>query len=92
VTSPSPPPPYNQVEVGSHVTFIRSFTDEQKAYLLRRAAAVVYTPSNEHFGIVPLECMAAFRPVLAVASGGPLESVKDGETGFLLQPTPEVSG
>ena len=41
-------------------------------------------------GIVPLECMAAARPVVAVASGGPLETVVHEETGFLCEPTPEV--
>lgn len=82
---------YEQVERGAHVTFIRSFTDAQKAYLLRACSAVVYTPSHEHFGIVPLEAMAAFRPVIAVNNGGPLESVKNGQTGFLCEPTADVS-
>jgi alpha-1,3/alpha-1,6-mannosyltransferase len=48
----------------------------------------VYTPQNEHFGIVPLEAMAAARPVIAVNSGGPRESVLDQETGMLCEPTP----
>lgn len=73
------------------VTFIRSFTDAQKGALLRAASVVVYTPAGEHFGIVPLECMASFRPVLAVNSGGPTESVLHGATGWLCPPTAEVS-
>ena len=40
-------------------------------------------------GIVPLECMAASRPVIAVASGGPLETVVHEKTGFLCEQTPE---
>ena len=52
--------------------------------------AVVYTPSNEHFGIVPLEAMAMARPVLAVNNGGPRESVLHGRTGWLCEPTPEA--
>lgn len=72
------------------VTFLRSFSDEGKRTLLAECTAVVYTPSNEHFGIVPVECMAAGRPVIAVASGGPLESIKDGTTGLLCEPTPEA--
>jgi alpha-1,3/alpha-1,6-mannosyltransferase len=43
---------------------------------------------NEHFGIVPLEAMAAARPVVACNSGGPVESVKDGHSGLLKDPTP----
>ena len=81
---------YPQVECFGPVTFVRSFSDAQKRYLLESCTAVVYTPSNEHFGIVPIEAMAACRPVVAVSSGGPLESVVDGETGFLRVAEPEV--
>lgn len=55
-----------------------------KRALIDRSTAVLYTPSNEHFGIVPLEAMYCRRPVIAVASGGPLETVIDGQTGFLV--------
>ena len=78
-------PPYAQVLVGERVTLVRSFSDAQKGALLGAATAVAYTPPGEHFGIVPLECMAAGLPVLACASGGPLESVLHGETGFLCE-------
>lgn len=47
----------------------------------------MYTPQHEHFGIVPLEAMASSRPVIAVNSGGPIESVLSGSTGFLCEPT-----
>ncbi len=68
------------------VILIRSFTDAERSALLTAAAAVIYTPTNEHFGIVPLEAMAAGRPVLACNSGGPTESVLHGRTGFLAEP------
>lgn len=54
--------------------------------LLNSAKLLVYTPSNEHFGIVPLEAMLAEVPVLAANSGGPLETVVDGRTGWLRSP------
>jgi alpha-1,3/alpha-1,6-mannosyltransferase len=76
------------VESYERVTFLRSFSDSEKTALLSAASAVIYTPAHEHFGIVPLECMAVCRPVIAAASGGPLESVRDGVTGFLREPTP----
>lgn len=44
---------------------------------------LVYTPSQEHFGIVPLEAMLARTPVLAATTGGPVETVVDNETGWL---------
>ena len=70
------------------VHLLRSFSDAQRSALLAAAAAVVYTPSDEHFGIVPLEAMAAGRPVIACNSGGPTESVVHGVTGFLCKPHP----
>ncbi|XP_051812947.1 alpha-1,3/1,6-mannosyltransferase ALG2 isoform X1 [Acanthochromis polyacanthus] len=72
------------------VTFLRSPSDSMKVALLRGSAAVLYTPSREHFGIVPVEAMYCCCPVIAVNSGGPLESVADGETGFLCEPTAEA--
>lgn len=72
-----------------HVTFLRSFSDKQKLSLLHSSTCVLYTPSNEHFGIVPIEAMYSRCPVIAVNSGGPLESVAHDETGFLCEPTPE---
>ncbi|CEO95934.1 Alpha-1,3/1,6-mannosyltransferase ALG2 [Plasmodiophora brassicae] len=75
-------------DVSGQVVFLRSFSEAQRSYLLNRCAAVVYTPQNEHFGIVPIEAMYARRPVIAANSGGPLESIVDGETGtgFLCRP------
>ena len=56
--------------------------------LYARCYALVYPSLNEPWGIVPVEAMAYGRPVLAVNRGGPTESILDGETGFLLDPTP----
>jgi alpha-1,3/alpha-1,6-mannosyltransferase len=65
------------------VIFLHSVPTASKLLLLRRASLLVYTPANEHFGIVPLEAMAAQLPVLAATSGGPMETVVEGETGWL---------
>jgi alpha-1,3/alpha-1,6-mannosyltransferase len=70
----------------NYITWKRAFTDEEKPILLANACAILYTPTNEHFGIVPIECMASCKPVIACASGGPLESVADGKTGYLCEP------
>ena len=78
------------LKVNDNVTFVRSCSDEQKAGLLEYCRALIYTPSNEHFGICPLEGMYSRRPVVAVNSGGPLETVVDGKTGFLCEPTAEA--
>ena len=45
-------------------------------------------PGEEDFGIVPVEAQACGRPVVALARGGALETVTDGETGVLFaEPT-----
>lgn len=72
------------------VLFLLSISTDLKARLLNNANLVVYTPSNEHFGIVPLEAMLAGTPVLATNSGGPLETVIDGETGW-LRPADDIA-
>ncbi|KAJ4930986.1 hypothetical protein JOQ06_025287 [Pogonophryne albipinna] len=79
-----------QLHLEDCVTFLRSPSDSMKVALLRGSAAVLYTPSREHFGIVPVEAMYCCCPVIAVNSGGPLESVADGETGFLCEPLAEA--
>uniref|UniRef100_A0A1L8E3S8 Alpha-1,3/1,6-mannosyltransferase ALG2 n=1 Tax=Nyssomyia neivai TaxID=330878 RepID=A0A1L8E3S8_9DIPT len=71
------------------ITFLRSPKDTTKLWLLNAAHVLLYTPENEHFGIVPLEGMYMAKPVIAVNSGGPTESIVDENTGFLCQPTPE---
>ena len=71
------------------IEYKRSFSDAEKFQLLERCIAVGYTPENEHFGIVPIEAMASARPVVAVRSGGPRESVVDAVTGYLSEPRAE---
>jgi alpha-1,3/alpha-1,6-mannosyltransferase len=51
---------------------------------------LLYTPTEEHFGIVPLEAMSAGTPVIAVDSGGPKETVDNEVTGFLCTSSSEV--
>ena len=76
----------SDLSLDNYVTFLRSCSNDQKQVLLQRARCLLYTPSNEHFGIVPVEAMHMRCPVIAVNSGGPLETVADGETGFLCNP------
>nr|XP_009674773.1 PREDICTED: alpha-1,3/1,6-mannosyltransferase ALG2 [Struthio camelus australis] len=77
-----------ELSISDKVTFLRSFSDEQKISLLSNSVCVLYTPSEEHFGIVPLEAMYMRCPVIAVNSGGPLESILNNVTGFLCDPLP----
>jgi glycosyltransferase involved in cell wall biosynthesis len=54
----------------------------------RSALALVCAARREPFGLTVLEAMACGTPVVAVRSGGFLESVADGETGLLVEPGP----
>uniref|UniRef100_A0A914HMN3 Alpha-1,3/1,6-mannosyltransferase ALG2 n=1 Tax=Globodera rostochiensis TaxID=31243 RepID=A0A914HMN3_GLORO len=82
----------DEVGLQKHVKFVLSPGDFTKIWLLKHATLVVYTPEREHFGIVPLEAMFMRCPVVAVNSGGPLESIGDGTTGFLRDSDPEEFG
>lgn len=65
------------------VLFLLSVPGPFKSTLLRNAKLLIYTPTNEHFGIVPVEAMQYGVPVLAANTGGPLETILDGKTGWL---------
>nr|CAB3488078.1 unnamed protein product [Digitaria exilis] len=56
--------------------------------LKRLAVTEGVSGQDEHFGIVPLEAMAAHKPVIACNSGGPVETVVNEVTGFLCDPSP----
>ena len=73
-----------------NVTFLGWQSDDALARHVAECRALVF-PGEEDFGIVPVEAMAAGRPVIAYRRGGALDSVKDGETGlFFDTQTPEA--
>jgi glycosyltransferase involved in cell wall biosynthesis len=75
---------------GPTVTFTGRASDAQVAELLRTARALVVTAAEE-FGIAVVEALASGRPVIALGSGGVLESVVEGQTGTLYgESTPEA--
>ena len=74
--------------VQDRVAFLKSISNDHRLLLLEQSEALLYTPENEHFGIVPVEAMHARCIVFARKSGGPLESIEAGKTGFLLSEKP----
>lgn len=71
--------------VADRVEFV-GHTDDVRAELDRADVAVHASPSAEGFGQVVAEAMAAGRPVIASAAGGPAEIVSDQVDGVLVAP------
>ena len=65
--------------------------DGEVVSLLSRAAAMIYTPRLEPFGLAPLEANACGTVVVAIAEGGVKESIHDGVNGFLVDEDDPVS-
>ena len=70
------------------VDWLDSIGDDAKCDLYARCLGVVFAPIDEDYGYVTLEAMLARKPVITCSdSGGPLEFVRDGETGLVVEPT-----
>lgn len=74
--------PEAPVEYGGFLT-----TTEQLQSVVRRSRGLVMTPRwVEAFGNVAIEALACGVPVIAYRRGGPSEIVRDGKTGWLVEP------
>ncbi len=70
---------------GKNIQFVGMVSDEQLHLLLAGAKGLIYPVENEDFGMVPVEAMAHGVGVIAHQSGGPLETVIDGESGVFFK-------
>ncbi len=69
---------------GPETEFLGSVDETTLDNLYRKAKAFIFPSEDEDFGIVAIEAQARGTPVIAHASGGSLETVKDGVTGILF--------
>ncbi len=72
------------LDLGSRVRFLGRVSEQEKLALLRRAWGLVFASPKEGWGITNLEAAACATPVIASNSPGIRESIRDGETGFLV--------
>lgn len=81
----------NECEEAS-VFFLPAINDAMRNSLLARSFTLIYTPTEEHVGIVPIEAMALGIPPIGINNGGTKEAIVDGATGFLVDPVPSTIG
>ena len=81
----------DKLRLTDKVRFEIGVSDDRLHQLYLGALAVYFGPFDEDYGYVTLEGFAAERPVVTLTdSGGPLEFVADGETGFVRAPEPKA--
>ena len=74
----------DSLDLGGRVRFLGFITEAEKLTLLRRSWALLFASPKEGWGITNLEAAACATPVVASDSPGIRESVRHGETGYLV--------
>jgi glycosyltransferase involved in cell wall biosynthesis len=75
--------------LNGQVRFAGRVDDDELADLYARSLAVFYAPVDEDFGMVPYEAFLSGKPVVTTRdAGGPLEIVRDHETGLVVEAGP----
>ncbi|NMC62436.1 MAG: glycosyltransferase family 4 protein [SAR324 cluster bacterium] len=74
IAGTGPEEAYLRSIAGKNVLFFGRVNDEELASLYAHCRALIF-PGVEDFGMIPIECMAAGRPVIARQEGGSVETV-----------------
>jgi len=72
-------------QCGVELNIRPTVSETELVALYNQVRATAYAPHLEPFGLVPLESMACGTPVVGVREGGVVETILDGETGFLVE-------
>jgi len=80
-----------ELGVADRVTFTGRLDEDSLVRHLAACRAVVFVPQDEDYGFVTVEAFASGKAVItAQDSGGPLEFVRDGDTGCVVAPDPDA--
>lgn len=75
------------------IVFCGRVSDQDLINLYANALVVPFVPIREDFGLVTLEAFRSCKPVITCTdSGEPTYIIRDGETGFICPPEPEIIG
>lgn len=69
-----------------HVEFMCDLENDELTYQMKIANMLVLPSTREGFGMVLSEANACHTPTVAYASGGVVEVVEDGVSGYLIEP------
>ncbi|MEZ5829609.1 MAG: glycosyltransferase family 4 protein [Dongiaceae bacterium] len=79
----------DQLHLASRVRILGRVSTQESLDLYSRCLGVVFCPLDEDYGYVTLEGMLSSKPVVTTRdAGGPLEFVRNGETGLVCDPNP----
>lgn len=77
--------------LADRIRLVGKLSEEELAGYYACSLGVFFGPLDEDYGYITLEAMLSKKPVITCTdSGGPLEFVKDRETGLVVEPTPEA--
>jgi len=77
----------SELGLTERIIFKGFVTEEGLIQLYANAFAVVFPPVDEDLGLIAIEAFKSQKPVITcVDSGGPLEFVEDGSSGFVCKP------
>lgn len=81
---------FSIAEGSNNIRFITLENNDDLYGLIWNCIATLYVPVDEDFGMSPVESMAAGKPVIWVNEGWLKESIIDGKTGILIDPSCQV--
>ena len=84
-------PEYDRVDDDHSVVFTGKLTESELIDEYARALCIVCPSYDEDYGLTPIEAMAFHKPAIVCKDGGGYaETIQDGVTGFVVDPTAEA--